>query len=104
LHGWSGIQGHNGVNESAVHVDMVKSMIEGEITAGDEVIYSKAKYFYGTNPDLYDTDGDGLSDGAEVNTYGTNPLNWNTDWDLFRHDICILILYAENPAEQTRFR
>ena len=31
----------NGVNESAVHVDMIKSMIEGEITAGDEVIYSK---------------------------------------------------------------
>jgi aminopeptidase len=36
----------NGVNESAVHVDMIKSMIEGEITAGDEVIYSKGKYFY----------------------------------------------------------
>ncbi len=92
------------MNESAVHVDMVKSMIEGEITAGDEVIYSKGKYFYGTNPDLYDRDGDGLSDGAEVNTYntdpldsdsdndglsdgaevnthGTNPLNWNTDGD-----------------------
>jgi aminopeptidase len=36
----------NGVNESAVHVDMIKSMIKGEITAGDEVIYSKGKYFY----------------------------------------------------------
>jgi aminopeptidase len=36
----------NGVNQSAVHVDMIKSMIEGEITAGDEIIYSKGKYFY----------------------------------------------------------
>jgi aminopeptidase len=36
----------NGVNESAVHVDMIKSMKEGEILAGDEVIYSKGKYFY----------------------------------------------------------
>jgi hypothetical protein len=36
----------NGINESAVHVDMIKTMIEGEITAGDEVIYSKGKYFY----------------------------------------------------------
>jgi aminopeptidase len=36
----------NGVNESAVHVDIIKSMIEGEVTAGDEVIYSKGKYFY----------------------------------------------------------
>ena len=34
------------MNESVVRVDMVKSMIEGEITAGDEVIYSKGKYFY----------------------------------------------------------
>ncbi|MHA1965224.1 MAG: aminopeptidase [Candidatus Thorarchaeota archaeon] len=37
---------NNGVNESAVHIDMIKTMIEGEITAGDEVIYSKGKYFY----------------------------------------------------------
>lgn len=37
---------NNGTNESAVHVDMIKTMIEGEIIAGDEVIYSKGKYFY----------------------------------------------------------
>ncbi|MFW9960518.1 MAG: aminopeptidase [Candidatus Thorarchaeota archaeon] len=36
----------NGVNESAVHVDMIKSMHIGEIYAGDELIYSKGKYFY----------------------------------------------------------
>jgi hypothetical protein len=29
-----------------VHVDMIKTMIEGEVIAGDEVIYSKGKYFY----------------------------------------------------------
>ncbi|MHA2425727.1 MAG: aminopeptidase, partial [Candidatus Thorarchaeota archaeon] len=28
---------NNGTNESAVHVDMIKTMIDGEITAGDEV-------------------------------------------------------------------
>ncbi|MFW9786061.1 MAG: aminopeptidase [Candidatus Thorarchaeota archaeon] len=37
---------NNGTNESAVHVDMIKTMIDGEITAGDEIIYSKGKYFY----------------------------------------------------------
>ena len=37
---------NNGTNESAVHVDMIKTMKEGEIIAGDEVIYSKGKYFY----------------------------------------------------------
>jgi len=36
----------NGVNESAVHIDMIKSMHHGEIYAGDELIYSKGKYFY----------------------------------------------------------
>jgi len=36
----------NGVNESAVHVDMIKSMIDGEIYSGDELIYSKGKFFY----------------------------------------------------------
>jgi len=37
---------NNGTNESAVHVDMIKTMIDGEIYAGDELIYSKGKYFY----------------------------------------------------------
>ncbi|MFX1369402.1 MAG: aminopeptidase [Promethearchaeota archaeon] len=37
---------NNGVNESAVHVDMIKTMKDGEITSGDEVIYSKGKYFW----------------------------------------------------------
>jgi len=37
---------NNGTNDSAVHVDMIKTMMEGEITAGDEIIYSKGKYFY----------------------------------------------------------
>jgi len=36
----------NGVNESAIHVDIIKSMHKGEIYAGDELIYSKGKYFY----------------------------------------------------------
>ncbi len=36
----------NGTNDSAVHVDMIKTMKDGVITAGDEVIYSKGKYFY----------------------------------------------------------
>ncbi len=36
----------NGRNESAVHVDMIKSMKEGEVIAGDEVIYSKGKYLW----------------------------------------------------------
>jgi eukaryotic-like serine/threonine-protein kinase len=35
----------------------------------------------GTNPNNPDTDGDGLSDGDEVNRYGTNPLLRDSDGD-----------------------
>lgn len=37
----------------------------------------------GTDPTRYDTDGDGLFDGEEVNTYTTDPLNSDTDGDGF---------------------
>jgi len=36
---------------------------------------------YSTDPLVADTDGDGLSDGSEVNTYGTQPLISDTDGD-----------------------
>ncbi len=35
-----------GTNESAVHVDMVKNMREGEIYAGNELIYRHGRFFY----------------------------------------------------------
>jgi hypothetical protein len=35
----------------------------------------------GTDPKNPDTDGDGLTDGEEVNIYGTNPKNNDTDGD-----------------------
>ncbi len=37
----------------------------------------------GTNPNLADSDDDGINDGEEVDTYGTNPLNLDTDGDQF---------------------
>ncbi len=37
----------------------------------------------GTNPQLYDTDGDTLSDYQEYNVLGTNPLKKNTDGDRY---------------------
>ena len=36
---------------------------------------------YGTNPVISDTDGDGLSDGDEVNVHGCDPLLKDTDGD-----------------------
>ena len=40
--------------------------------------------FYKTNPNVADTDFDGLSDGDEVNTWKTKPTNPDTDGDGFR--------------------
>lgn len=53
--------------------------------AGDGLTNTK-EYFYGTDPNKSDTDGDGLEDGAEINaTAGvrpaTNPLLTDTDGD-----------------------
>jgi hypothetical protein len=45
------------------------------LTDGDEV------NVHGTNPLNPDSDGDGLSDGQEVNTYFTDPLNPDSDGD-----------------------
>ncbi len=38
----------------------------------------------GTNPNMADTDGDGLLDGDEVNFYHTDPLKADTDADGFK--------------------
>ncbi len=46
------------------------------LTDGDEL------NTYGTNPGVADTDGDGLTDGDEVNVHGTDPLDKDTDGDL----------------------
>ncbi|HUS23699.1 MAG TPA: hypothetical protein VM369_02020, partial [Candidatus Binatia bacterium] len=47
---------------------------------GDGVPNSQEAVF-GSNPLVTDTDGDGLSDGVEINSTGTNPANSDTDGD-----------------------
>ena len=52
---------------------------------------------YLTNPKVADTDGDGLSDGAEINTYGTSPTNVDSDGDDFKDGVEVNIIHS-NPA------
>ena len=54
------------------------------------------EYQRGTDPTLADTDADGLTDGAEVNTYGTNPLLADTDSDGMNDGN--EVFYGENPT------
>lgn len=48
---------------------------------GDGLTNGAEENTYGTNPFVVDSDGDGLTDGDEVNTYGTDPLSLDTDGD-----------------------
>ena len=54
-----------------------------EDTDGDGLTDGGEVNTYGTDPNDQDTDGDGLTDGNEVNTYGTDPNNQDTDGDGF---------------------
>ncbi len=50
-------------------------------TDGDGLLDGAEVDTYGSNPLLPDSDGDGLTDGSEINTHNTNPLNNDTDGD-----------------------
>ena len=50
---------------------------------------NREEYLLGTNPTNSDTDADGISDGAEANTYGTNPLVSNTVADTFLSTVAL---------------
>ena len=46
-----------------------------------DLLTNLQEYQNGTDPGIYDTDADGLSDGDEVLTHGTHPNNLDTDSD-----------------------
>ena len=51
---------------------------QGKIYGGMSIAFMVG---YGSNPLVADTDGDGISDSAEVNTYGSDPTATDTDAD-----------------------
>jgi hypothetical protein len=55
----------------------------------------------GTDPDNDDTDEDGVTDYAEVNTYHSNPLSKDTDGDKYPDGM--ELKYASNPASAASF-
>lgn len=63
-------------------------------------IYDFAEPRFGASPALFDTDGDGISDGDEVFKYGTDPSKVDTDGDGFSDHYEIFILGSDplNPA------
>lgn len=65
-------------------------IVYGSIDTDGDGLSDLDEAIYGTNPTLYDTDGDTISDGNEVLVYGTNPLSSDTDNDGMPDDYEIL--------------
>ncbi len=68
--GWEMLNGLNPINPSDASGDL----------DGDGLT-NLQEYQFGSDPRNTDSDGDGLSDGAEVNIYGTNPATADSDGD-----------------------
>lgn len=66
-------------------------------TDGDGLSDSAEVNTHHTSPILADSDGDGLSDGAEINTHHTNPLEVDTDHDGYSD--LVEVLYNGDPND-----
>jgi hypothetical protein len=83
--------GMTNLQEYTLGTDPTKADTDGDgLSDGDEV--NK----YKTDPFNPDTDGDGLSDGDEVNKYKTDPLKTDTDGDSLT-DAQEVLFYHTNP-------
>ncbi len=57
------------------------TLFGGDNDADKDGLLKSEEKRLGTDPDKFDTDGDGLGDGDEVRKYHTNPLKVDTDGD-----------------------
>ncbi|MDG6225458.1 MAG: transglutaminase domain-containing protein [Candidatus Thermoplasmatota archaeon] len=70
-------------------------------TDGDGLSDGEEVLIYGTNPLMADTDGDGLTDYEEVMIYGTDPLKSDTDGDGLSDYIEITHIYDRSELDWT---
>ena len=60
------------------------------------------EYIYATNPNLADTDSDGISDGDEIHTYFSNPKSKDSDSDTFPDGSEIANCYDPNQLSKIK--
>jgi len=64
-----------------MHVDLDQDVDDSTLDPDNDGLTNLEEYQYSTDPLDSDTDGDGLTDGQEVNTYFTDPLDSDSDGD-----------------------
>ena len=67
---------------------------------GDGLTDAEEVNTYNTDPYNPDTDGDGLKDGEEVKVYKTDPLKPDTDWDGLRDGYDEVARYKTDPLKR----
>ena len=82
-------------------VDALFATGSGPDTDGDGLSDGAEVNVYGTDPLDPDDDGDGLSDGAEVNVYGTDPLDPDSDGDGFSDGDEVIVGADPNDPNST---
>ncbi|MBK5114905.1 MAG: DUF2341 domain-containing protein, partial [Candidatus Heimdallarchaeota archaeon] len=70
--------------------------VPNNIDSDGDGLLDLEEFALGTDPFDSDTDGDGVGDGSEVNTYNTNPLDDDTDDD-FVSDYLEIFTHHTNP-------
>jgi hypothetical protein len=70
-------------------VDVIEEITDEAVLFGEPIdsdndnLSDNKERELGTNPNNWDSDGDGLGDGEEVNVWKTNPMNSDTDGDSY---------------------
>lgn len=74
---------HDGMPNHWENVNGLNAFKAADATrnADHDGLTNLAEFQTGTDPQISDTDGDGLSDGSEVNTFETDPTDSDTDDD-----------------------
>lgn len=78
---WKGMIDDVRLYRSSLGTNEIAGMYDAWSDPDEDGLTNLQEYQAGCDPNTSDTDGDGLSDGEEVNVYGTDPLNPDTDGD-----------------------
>jgi len=83
LNGYNNLDDPNGNYDGYYNIAIGLTFVNGYGGSDNDKdgLIKRVELEIGTDPDNPDTDGDGLKDGEEVNTFKTDPLNGDSDAD-----------------------